>query len=99
MFCTCPYCHSSRILPISSARRIALGAKAVNRLIIRHLSFHPSLSKNPVVLTALEELAKRLFDALDIALKIKYQEPKINQALTHVCMRCGRLFGRLHPIN
>jgi hypothetical protein len=99
MFCTCPFCHSSKILCISSARRIAVGAKAVNRLIIRRLSSHPNLSKSPVVLAALEELARRLFDALDIALKIKYQEPEINQALTHVCMRCGRLFGRPHSIN
>ena len=99
MFCTCPFCHSSKILCTSSARRIALGAKAINRLIIRHLSSYPGQSKNTVVLAALEELAKRLFDALDIALKIKYQEPKSDQALTHVCMRCGRLFGRAYPIS
>ena len=99
MFCTCPFCNSSRILCVSSARRIALGAKAINRVIIRHLSSHPNLSRNPVALAALEEVARRLFDALDIALKIKYQDPKTIKTITHVCMRCGRLFGRPHSTN
>ena len=93
MFFPCPFCKSTKTICISSARRIALAAKAINRLIIRHLSTNPTPCRNPVVLAALEELAGRLFEALDMALKIKYQEQLDNLALTNVCMCCGRLFG------
>lgn len=99
MFFSCPFCNSNKTICITSARRIALAASAINRLIIRHLSIDPSQTKNPVVLGALEELAGRLFEALDMALKIKYQEQLENLALTHVCIRCGRLFFPSKPAN
>ena len=92
MFFPCPFCKSTRTICISSARRIALAAKAINQLIIRHLSTKPTPSRNPVVLALLEELAGRLFEALDMALKIKYLNQYGDLTLTRVCMRCGHLF-------
>lgn len=89
----CPSCRSTKTICISSARRIALAAKAINRLIIRHLSTSPTPNRSPIVLDLLEELAGRLLEALDMSLKIKYQQQHRNFAPSHVCMRCGHLFG------
>jgi ferredoxin len=92
MSAKCPTCSSYKTLSINSAYRIAVVAKAVNRLIIHQVSKNRRTARNPLVVATLEELAARLFDALDLALKIKYQNASDTSA-THVCIRCGLLFS------
>lgn len=92
MFVECPLCNSKRAVCISSVQRVAICAKAINRMIIRNISDGRVSLRNSVALAALEELANRLFDALDTAVKVKYRNLSGQYVPTHACLRCGHVF-------
>jgi len=85
----CPQCQSTNIISLNSAQHICSAAKAINRLIISNLSPRRKIGRNTITFQMLEELSAKLFEALDVALKLKYQPHLSELIYTHVCLRCG----------
>jgi hypothetical protein len=92
MLIPCPKCSSSRTASIKATKCLALGAEAVNHLILRRLRAHYTAVPSSPSLEALEKLSQHLVETLAKSVQLKHQCGELYKDFTHVCLRCGHSF-------